>query len=74
MCSPHTGLSLLFRVKAKVSRMSRVRAWIGISMLTFGVNGFVGAKDVDLKTVMVGPAFVVPMFAVALGFDIAAQQ
>lgn len=74
MCSPHTRLSLLFRVNAKVSRMSRVKAWIRMSVLTFSVNGFVGAKDVDFKAVEVGPTFDVPEFAVALFLDIAAQQ
>lgn len=57
------------------AQVSRVCGGFGkISTLTFRINGFVGAKDVDLKAVMVGPAFGVPEFAVALFLDTAAQQ
>lgn len=42
--------------------------------LTFRIDGFVGAKNVDLEAIMVGRAFVIPEFAVALLLDIATQQ
>lgn len=42
--------------------------------LIFCIDGFVGAKNVDLEAVMIGPAFLIPEFAVALLLDIAAQQ
>ena len=57
------------------AQVSRVCGGFGkISTLTFRINGFVGAKDVDLKAVMVGPAFGVPEFAVTLLLDIATQE
>ena len=65
---------MLFRVKIQVSSMPGVKAWIKISTLTFSINGFVRAKNVDLEAVMVGPAFGVPEFAVALFLDVTAQQ
>jgi len=74
MCSPHKGPFLLFGVRVQVSRIPRVETWVKIATLTFSVNGFVGAKNVDLKAVMVGPAFGVPDLAVALSLDIATQQ
>lgn len=51
-----------------------MRVSVRIATLTFRIHSFVGTKDVDLKAVMVGPAFGVPEFAITLFLDITAQQ
>jgi hypothetical protein len=45
-----------------------------VSILTFCIDGLVGAKNVDLEWVIIGDTFGGPVLTVALLLNMAAQQ